>query len=75
MKSNKNKTVEKDGETVKFAHIRSQKSDALTGRANLNNINKRNTEEKKQDMKSSYKIVGIMALLTSFILVLVYFFS
>ena len=75
MRDNKNQTVKKVDGIVRAAYMRSQWSSTPTGRPNLNEINKRNAEEKKKDRKSSYTVAGIMTLFTTFILVLVYYLS
>ena len=75
MEDNKNQTVEKDDGIVKPAHVRPQGSSTPTGKTDLNDIKRRNAEEKKQDRKSSYAVVGIIALVTMVVIVLVYFFS
>ena len=46
-----------------------------TGRPNLEEINKRNAEEERQDRKSSYRLAGVMALLVAAVIFLVYFFT
>ena len=47
---------------------------APTGRPNLDEINKRNAEEERQDRKSSYIVTGVMALIVVVAIVLAYFF-
>ena len=75
MKSNKSQTVAKDYATTEPLYIRRQGNRAPTGRPNLNDINKRNAEEMKQDRKSLYAKAGIIILLMVLVIVLVYFFS
>ena len=75
MENNKDQTVEKDDETEKSTHIKFQENSARTGRPDLNEINKRNAEEALRDRKSSYTIVGTMALFVAVVIILVYLFS
>ena len=75
MENNKDQTVEKDDETEKSTHIKFQENSARTGRPDLNKINKRNAEEALRDRKSSYTIVGTMALFVAVVIILVYLFS
>ena len=48
---------------------------SIAGRANINEISKRNEEIVKQERKSSYKVAGIIVLLIIAIIFLLYFFS
>ena len=73
MKNDKGQTVERNDETVTFMYERPQESYAPTGRTNINDINKRNAEQEKQEKKSSYTVTGIIILLIAFIIVAVYF--
>ena len=75
MENDKIQTVKKYYETAESLHARSLGSSIPTGRPNLNEILNRNEEERKQDRKSVYAIVGAMTLLTGVIITLVYFFS
>ena len=75
MENDKGQTVEKNDETVTSTHERPQESYAPTGRININDINKRNAEEEKQEKKSSYTVAGIIVLFITFIIVAVYFLS
>ena len=76
MENDKGQTVERNhGETVTYTDKRPQESYAPTGRTNINDINKRNAEQEKQEKKSSYTVAGIIVLLIAFILVAVYFLS
>ena len=59
---------------AKFEQLKSRVSHTPTGRPNLDEINKRNAEEEKQDRKSSYIVTGIMVLLVVAVMVLAYFF-
>ena len=74
--SDKNRIVEKDDEkTVTSTKEETDKRSMSTGRPNIDDINKRNAEEKKQDRKSSYIIAGIVVLLIAVIVIAIYFFS
>ena len=73
MKNDKGQTVERNDETITSTHERPQESYAPTGRTNINDINKRNAEQEKQEKKSSYTVTGIIILLIAFIIVAVYF--
>ena len=75
MKNDKGQTVKKDDETVASEQESLQESYALTGRVNINDINKRNAEQEKQEKKSSYTVAGIIVLFIAFIIVAVYFLS
>ena len=52
-----------------------EESKIRTGRPNIDDITKRNEEEKKQDRKSTYTIAGIVVLLIAVIVIAIYFFS
>ena len=68
--------VEKDDKkTVTSTQEETDKRSMSTGRPNIDDINKRNAEEKEQDRKSSYTIAGITALLIAVIVIAIYFFS
>jgi hypothetical protein len=74
--SDKNRIVEKDDEkTVTSTKEETDKRSMSTGRPNIDDINKRNAEEKKQDRKSLYTIAGIVVLLIVVIVIAIYFFS
>ena len=77
MKNDKGLTIERDDRTVTYTQERSQENPALTGRTNINinDINKRNAEQEKQEKKSSYTVAGIIILSIVFIIVVVYFLS
>ena len=75
MKNDKGQTVERNDETVTSTHERPQESYAPTGRTNINDINKRNAEQEKQEKKSSYIAAGIIVPLIVFIIVVLHFFS
>ena len=63
MNSNKNQAVKKDNQATKPGYVNPLGSNILRKRINLNDINKRNAEEKRLDRKSSYTATGIMVLL------------
>ena len=74
--SDKNRIVEKDDEkTVTSTKEETDKRSMSTGRPNIDDITKRNEEEKKQDRKSTYTIAGIVVLLIAVIVIAIYFFS
>ena len=75
MKDDKGQAVERNDETATSTHERPQESYAPTGRTNINDINKRNAEQDKQEKKSSYTVAGIIVLFIAFIIVVVYFLS
>ena len=75
MENDKERTTERNDETVTSMHEKSQMNHASTGRTNINDINKRNAEQIKQEKKSSYAVAGIIVLLIVFIIVSLYFFS
>ena len=72
----KDRIVEKgDEKTVTSTQEETNKRSMSTGRPNIDDITKRNEEEKKQDRKSTYTIAGIVALLIAVIVIAIYFFS
>ena len=75
MENDKDQTVEKDDETVTSTREGVQETSTLTGRPNIDVITARNEEEAKQDRKSSYRILGIVALLVVVIIIAIYFLS
>ena len=74
MENDKDQTVEKDDETVASTQEGTQETSAVTNRPNIDVITARNEEEAKQDRKSSYRIMGIVALLVVVIIIAIYFF-
>jgi len=46
-----------------------------TGRPDLNEINRRNAEEERENRKSSYTVTGLMALVVIAVVTLVYFLT
>ena len=75
MENNKDQTVEKDDETVTSTQEETQETSAVTNRPNIDVITARNEEEVAQDRKSSYKELGIVALLVAVIVIAIYFLS
>ena len=75
MANDTDQTVESNDETETSTYERPQESYAPTGRVDINDINKRNAEQEKQEKKSSYILVGIIALSVVFIVVALYFLS
>jgi len=75
MRSDRGQTVGGNEEVVTFMQERSQGRSAPIGRTNINDINKRNAEQEKQEKKSSYTVAGITVLFIAFIIVAVYFLS
>ena len=72
----KDRIVEKgDEKTVTSTQEGTDKRSMSTGRPNIDDITKRNEEEKKQDRKSTYTIAGIVVLLIAVIVIAIYFFS
>ena len=75
MENDNGQTVERNDETVTSTHERPQEGYAPTGRTNINDINKRNAEQEKQENKLSYTVAGIIVLFIAFIIVALYFLS
>ena len=75
MENNKGQAVKRNGKTVNAAQERPQEDRVQMERTNINDINKRNAEQKKQEQKSSYTVAGVVVLLIIFIIVVVYFFG
>ena len=72
----KDRIVEKgDEKSVTSTQKETNKRSMSTGRPNIDDITKRNEEEKKQDRKSTYTIAGIVVLLIAVIVIAIYFFS
>ena len=75
MENDKDQTVEKGDETVRSTQKEGMRETSTsTGRPNIDVITARNEEEAKQDRKSSYRILGIVALLVVVIIIAIYFF-
>ena len=77
MGNDKSQMIKRDDRTVTYTQERSQENPALTGRTNINinDINKRNAEQEKQEKKSTYISAAIIALLIASIIVTLYFLS
>ena len=75
MKNDKYQTVESHDETVTSTQEGLQESDTTKGRVDINDINKRNAEQEKQEKKLSYIVAAIIALLIASIIVTLYFLS
>ena len=73
--NDKNLTVERNKETAATAPKEEQSRPSLSGRANIDEISKRNEETANQERKSSYTIAGIIVLLIIVVMFLVYFFN
>ena len=69
------RTAKKNDEIVTSTQERLQESFVLTGRPNINEINKRNAEQDKQEKKASYKVAGVAILAIALIVIAVYVFS
>ena len=69
------RTAKKNDEIVTSTQERLQESFVSTGRPNINEINKRNAEQDKQEKKASYRVVGIVILAIVLIVAVLYFFS
>ena len=75
MENDKGQIAERNDEEITTTHERPQESYAPAVRTNINDINKRNAEQEKQEKKSSYTVAGIIVLFIAFIIVAVYFLS
>ena len=75
MENNKDQKVEKDDETITSTQEGTQETSEVTNRPNIDVITARNEEEVAQDRKSSYKVLGIVALLVAVIVIAIYFLS
>ena len=78
----KDQSAEKNDETkmsVQESWQKKQKKEdnytSVTGRPNIDVISKRNQEAAEQERKSLYAVIGIIILLITGILLLVYFFG
>ena len=72
----KDRIVDKgDEKTMTSTQEETNKRSMSTGRPNIDDITKRNEEEKKQDRKSTYTIAGTVVLLIAVIVIAIYFFS
>ena len=75
MKDDEGQAVERRNEIITSKHERPKESYASAGRTNINEINKRNAEQEKQEKKSSYKAVGILIFAMALIVIVIYAFS
>ena len=64
---------EKNNGTITSTQENAQKRFQSTGRINIEDINRRNAEERKQEKKFSYMVAGIVVVV--FIVIALYFFS
>ena len=73
----KSQTLEKINETVSMQKERPivNSRTSIVGRANINEISKRNEAIANQERKSFYTVAGIIVLLIIAIIFLLYFFS
>ena len=69
------RTARKNDEIATSTQERLQESFVSTGRPNINEINKRNAEQDKQEKKASYKVAGVTILAIVLIVIAVYVFS
>ena len=69
------RTARKNDEIATSTQERLQESFVPTGRPNINEINKRNAEQDKQEKKASYKVAGTAILAIVLIVIAVYVFS
>ena len=65
----------KNNQTATSMQARFQESHAPTGRPNINDINRRNADQEKQEKKSSYILAGLVVSLIAIIIVAIYLFS
>ena len=75
MGKNKAQMQERNDKTITYTEQRPPENHVLTGRTNINDINKRNAEQENKERKSLYAFVGIAALLIVVIVISVYVFS
>ena len=71
----KNQLINEGVKTSPSKQENLQANNTLTGRPDLNEINKRNAEEAKQERKSVYIVAGVLILLIGVVVLLIYFFS
>ena len=75
MKDDEGQAVERRNEIITSKHERPKESYASAGKTNINEINKRNAEQEKQEKKSSYKATGILIFAMALIVIVIYAFS
>ena len=64
---------EKNNEPIESMQENAQERSQSTGRLNIEDINRRNAEERRQEKKSLYIVAGIIVAV--FIVIALYFFS
>ena len=69
------RTARKNDEIVTSTQEGLQENFVSTGRPNINEINKRNAEQDKQEKKASYKVAGAAILAIVLIVIAAYVFS
>ena len=69
------KTVRKDVEEVASRQKEQYGQGSVKGRPNIDEISKRNKEEKRQDKQEFYVKTGIIAFVIIVVMFLIYFFS
>ena len=67
------KWMKKNNETISLTQKNAQERSQSTGRLNIEDINRRNAEERRQEKKSLYIVAGIIVAV--FIVIALYFFS
>tara|TARA_B100000959_G_scaffold171720_1_gene179775 strand:- start:740 stop:937 length:198 start_codon:yes stop_codon:yes gene_type:complete len=65
--------MKKNNETISLTQKNAQERSQSTGRLNIEDINRRNAEERRQEKKSLYIVAGIIVAV--FIVIALYFFS
>ena len=75
MGKNKAQMQERNDKTITYTEQRPPENHVLTGRTNINDINRRNADQEEQEKKSSYALAGLVVLLIAIIIVAIYFFS
>ena len=73
MENNRDQMDEKNNEIITSTQENVQEGSQSTGRTNIEDINRRNAEEKRQEKKSSYITAGIVVV--ALIVIALYFFS
>ncbi len=73
MENNRDQMDEKNNETITLTQENAQERSQSTGRTNIEDINRRNAEERRQEKKTSYIVAGIVVVI--FIVIGLYFFN
>ena len=60
MENHKSQMIKRNDKPATSMQSRPQGSQTTSGRININDINKRNAEQEKQEMKASYIMIGIV---------------